>query len=260
MSSEIADAFLRLRRDRPNDPLIHLPADRATMSIAAVAELARVMVRSFDAAGVAPRAVVAAAIGNRPGAVAAFLACRLSDRTYLPLDAGTPAAEIGDVGHRFGAAAVISTAPQPIPHFGAAQPYPADLTLAVADRDPGDSRFGAAVVLKMTSGSTGLPRATLTTEPVLVHDSGTLMQAMGVGPDDVQVAAIPLSHAYGFGNLLVPALVQGSPLLMRDASCRSGSPRTPAHMAPASIPACRSCSITSPPTRLMAAGRRCSIG
>jgi long-chain acyl-CoA synthetase len=38
-----------------------------------------------------------------------------------------------------------------------------------------------------------------------------------VGADDVQVAAIPLSHAYGIGNIVVPLFTQGTPIIMRDA-------------------------------------------
>lgn len=216
MTSEIVDAFQRLRRDRPGRPLIHLPAEGTSITIEQVEDAALAVARALDSSGIAPRGIVAGAVGNRPGAVALFLACRASGRTYLPLDIGTTAAEIGVIGRQFGVAAIVMATAQRIPHFGAPSPFPCGLAMASADVPPGDSAYGDAVVLKMTSGSTGAPRATLTSESVLVHDSRTLMHAMHVGPDDVQVAAIPLSHAYGFGNLLVPALIQGSPLLMRD--------------------------------------------
>ena len=91
------------------------------------------------------------------------------------------------------------------------------LTITRPEKDPGDSRHGDAVLLKLTSGSSGLPRATRTPETVLVADSSTLMNAMDVGPDDLQIAAIPLSHAYGIGNLVVPLFIYGTPIVMREA-------------------------------------------
>ena len=54
-----------------------------------------------------------------------------------------------------------------------------------------------AAVLKLTSGTTGLPKATVTSEAALVADTYHITEAMGIGPGDTQLAAIPLSHAYG---------------------------------------------------------------
>jgi long-chain acyl-CoA synthetase len=217
MSSAIADAFARLRRDRAAQPLIYLPATGGILTVADVDAAACELDAALTHAGLNARAVLGAVIGNRSSAVALFLACRRRGTPYLPLDAGTTPSEIGEAGQQFGAAAMLLPAPQAIPGFSRLLPFAQGLTLALADRDPGDSRHGDAAVLKMTSGSAGRPRATLTSEAILVADTETLMAAMDIRPDDVSVAAIPLSHAYGFGHLLVPALTQGTALLLRDA-------------------------------------------
>ena len=39
---------------------------------------------------------------------------------------------------------------------------------------------------------------------------------MDIRPDDTQMAAIPLSHAYGLGNLLMPVLLQGTAVVLRE--------------------------------------------
>ena len=39
---------------------------------------------------------------------------------------------------------------------------------------------------------------------------------MGIGPEQVQIGAIPLSHAYGLGNLLMPTLLQGTAVILRE--------------------------------------------
>jgi long-chain acyl-CoA synthetase len=40
---------------------------------------------------------------------------------------------------------------------------------------------------------------------------------MDIRPDDVQIAAIPLSHSYGIGNLVMPLLLQGTAICLRHA-------------------------------------------
>ena len=77
--------------------------------------------------------------------------------------------------------------------------------------------YRGAAMLKLTSGSTGVPRATFTTESQLVADSRQIARAMGFGPTDTQLAAIPLSHAYGFSVLVIPLLLQGTPFVLRES-------------------------------------------
>ena len=45
------------------------------------------------------------------------------------------------------------------------------------------------------------------------------------------MAVIPLSHAYGFGNLLMPLLLQGTAIVLRERSCRSNCRPTRGGMA-----------------------------
>src|SRR5262249_4765552 len=54
------------------------------------------------------------------------------------------------------------------------------------------------------------------TEAHLIDDTEHIMAAMGIGPADTQVAAIPVSHAYGFGNLMMPIFLQGTAVVPRD--------------------------------------------
>jgi long-chain acyl-CoA synthetase len=72
-------------------------------------------------------------------------------------------------------------------------------------------------MLKLTSGSTRAPKATRTTEAQLVADCRHIIEAMTIRPADVQIAAIPLSHSYGLGNLLLPLLLQGTACVLRES-------------------------------------------
>jgi len=74
-------------------------------------------------------------------------------------------------------------------------------------------RRGDLCLVKLTSGSTGAPRALDFTHAQMLADGRQLCAAMGIGADDLNLAVIPLGHSYGLGNLVVPLLEQGSPVL-----------------------------------------------
>ena len=69
-------------------------------------------------------------------------------------------------------------------------------------------------VIKLTSGSSGKPKGILTTEENQLADGEQICSTMGIAPDDVNFGAIPLSHAYGFSNLVTPLIVQGTPIVI----------------------------------------------
>src|ERR1043166_8166453 len=69
-------------------------------------------------------------------------------------------------------------------------------------------------LLKLTSGTTAAPRAIRFRSEQLLADCGQICQTMGLTDDDVNFAVIPLSHSYGFSNLVTPLLVFGIPLVL----------------------------------------------
>lgn len=96
------------------------------------------------------------------------------------------------------------------------------------DRDASDaevarirSHFGERLalppetrVIKLTSGSTGKPKGILTTEENLIADCEQICSTMDIRAGDVNFGAIPLSHSYGFSNLVTPLIVQGTPIVI----------------------------------------------
>ena len=214
--SSIVDAFRRIARDQPARPLIYLPAAGRVLRASDLAALAAAIGAALDAARLAPGSVVGAALGNRPAAIAAFMACAERGHPFLPIDGGTATEEIAHIGVRLGASALMLMTAQPVPGFQTVHRIDPDVALAIAD-DPPVGPAHKASVLKLTSGTTGMPRATLTSEESLLSDTRALLGAMGIGADDFQIAAIPLSHAYGFGNLLLPVLLQGTAIVLREA-------------------------------------------
>ncbi|HEX6096153.1 MAG TPA: class I adenylate-forming enzyme family protein [Thermoanaerobaculia bacterium] len=74
---------------------------------------------------------------------------------------------------------------------------------------PADARL-----VKLTSGSTATPKGIVTTEANLIADATNICVTMGIAPSDINLGAIPFSHSYGFSNLVMPLLVQGTPVVV----------------------------------------------
>jgi acyl-coenzyme A synthetase/AMP-(fatty) acid ligase len=51
----------------------------------------------------------------------------------------------------------------------------------------------------------------------MIADGTQVCASMGIRPGDLNLAVIPLGHSYGLGNLVIPLLIQGTPVLCVDA-------------------------------------------
>jgi long-chain acyl-CoA synthetase len=80
--------------------------------------------------------------------------------------------------------------------------------------DPGviDWNERPPVLLKLTSGTTAAPRAIRFRSAQLLADATQICDTMGLTEQDLNFAVIPLSHSYGFSNLITPLLVRGVPM------------------------------------------------
>jgi acyl-CoA synthetase (AMP-forming)/AMP-acid ligase II len=88
----------------------------------------------------------------------------------------------------------------------------------------GSGDFGEPrpVLLKLTSGTTAAPRAIRFQSEQLLADCIQICDTMGIGSDDVNFGVIPLSHSYGFSNLVTPLLVRAvAMVLSRDRMPRA---------------------------------------
>jgi long-chain acyl-CoA synthetase len=217
--SEIVERFDRIRRDSPNRRLIHLPVSSRSLTAAELWELSLSQAGQLAALDLGPDHLIIAATGNRPSALALWLACRSRGVAIMPVDAGTSTVEMSGLAARFGATtAIVPRAVSEQRSLGATVPFPDDLVaVTLAGVDPAPHIYAGAAALKVTSGSTGLPKATFTREAQLVSDASSIVEAMDIRPADCQIAAIPLSHAYGLGNLALPLLLQGTAVVLRDA-------------------------------------------
>ncbi|MCX6937158.1 MAG: class I adenylate-forming enzyme family protein [Verrucomicrobia bacterium] len=78
------------------------------------------------------------------------------------------------------------------------------------------SRHPAPGLIKVTSGTSGTPKAIPFTHAQMLADGRHICVTMGILPDDINLAIIPFGHSYGLGNLVVPLLAQGTALVCAD--------------------------------------------
>lgn len=195
------DRFLALAERAPAAPAL---IDGTSGDITTRLQLLR---RSADiagrlhASGIRRRDALAIQLPNGVDFVAAFLAALELDLVVIPIDRDAPETEVGRILAHFAVRGLV---------------YRADRqTTSVSIREiaggpalPADARL-----IKLTSGSTGLPKGIVTTEANLVADCRNICRTMGIAPDDLNLGAIPFSHSYGFSNLVTPLLLEGVPVV-----------------------------------------------
>ena len=211
--SELVELFARVQRDHPHR--VVLPAALPARGLSArqvwadASDVAAVLAR----AGVGAGSLVAVSTGNDPSTFAAWLACRLCDAAMIPIERSASATERADICAAFGPAVSLERLADT--DRGEAVGGLRVLPFDIPDQARGD--YPGAAVLKLTSGTSGRPKATFTTEAQALADARHIIEGMGIAPDDVQIGAIPLSHSYGIGNLVLPLLMQGTGLVLRNS-------------------------------------------
>lgn len=93
-----------------------------------------------------------------------------------------------------------------------------------------------AVLLKTTSGTSGVPRFLFFTASQMKADCVNVCLSMGITKDDLNYGAISFAHSYGFSNLITPLLLRGVPMVCADdmfpASVSEGCRRSGATVFP----------------------------
>lgn len=212
--SSLVSRFARLHQRQPDRALIHVPAEGTSLTADQVWHAHLACAEALRASGLHPGQLIVVAIGNQASVVPLLLGARAAGLAMASVDAGTTPAELSDIAEQSGAAALVvreSGAPRDAGH-----PMPGGLTL-VGRTQGVRSDYHDTAILKMTSGSTGLPKAARTSDAQLIADSEQIVAGMGIGPDDTQLAVIPLSHAYGISVILIPLILQGTAMVLRES-------------------------------------------
>jgi acyl-CoA synthetase (AMP-forming)/AMP-acid ligase II len=218
--SDILARFADRVRAEPRRLLIHLPGRETALSASDIWDAhLRYADRLTTIGQLTAGQLIVSAAGNHPASIGVFLASRAIGAAIMPVDPGTTIAEVLELADRFGATALL------LPATMAADParFGSETIVDVgglklvphAHRSP--RHYHGQAILKLTSGSTGLPKAALANDAQLIGDGVQISKAMAIQPSGTQLGVIPLSHSYGLGVVLMPMLLQGTAIVLRDS-------------------------------------------
>jgi long-chain acyl-CoA synthetase len=211
--SPLGDRFARVCRDNADTVAVYCTDADGHVTFAELARACAALGRGLADCGIGPGTAVVSALGNHSMFFAAFVACFDAGAALVPLGEATNAEVVALVG-QLGAAAVITDRDLPLRYareHGVASGVRVLRLAEATDREP----YLASIVLKLTSGSISHPKAAVASAEQMINDGRHIIDAMGIGPTDVNVACIPLSHSYALGNIVMPLVWQGSPVLLR---------------------------------------------
>src|SRR5438552_2206508 len=158
-------------------------------------------------------AVVAAQIGNHEDWPAVFIACLRKQLVVLPLDESIGEQQREAALEICRASALVSAVPN--------ENSPQIIRLGTADTTA-DWGENVPSLLKLTSGTTAAPRAIRFHSHQLLADCNQICDTMDISDHDLNFGVIPVSHSYGFSNLLTPLIARGVPMVVsRDRTPRA---------------------------------------
>jgi len=211
--SAIAERFRQVRRDRRDAVAVRTIADGDPITFDDLGEQCDAAARALTDLGVGRGALVLSVVGNHPFFFPFFAACMDCGAALLPVGDATDA-EVATLVDNGGAIAIVTDRALK-GHVIRERPLGSGMRiLRLADRD-NPLKYGESVVLKLTSGSTDLPKAAVASELNLINDGRHVIEAMGIEPGDINLGCIPLSHSYAIGNVVMPLLWQGTGVVLR---------------------------------------------
>ena len=159
-------------------------------------------------AAIPPGQVIAIQIGNHPDWPSLFLACLRKQLVVLPLEQ-----TISDEQkhNAFKICRVVAAAVSGGRDVQILPPETAAATIEIRANDWGNDRPS---LLKLTSGTTAAPRAVRFRSEQLLADCENICETMGISQRDSNFGVIPISHSYGFSNLLTPLIARGVSLAL----------------------------------------------
>jgi acyl-CoA synthetase (AMP-forming)/AMP-acid ligase II len=158
-------------------------------------------------------AVVAIQIGNHEDWPSVFIACLRNQLVVLPLDQSIAEQQRNAAVQICGANAVVSAV---------ANNTSLEVIRLKTAHVTTDWGKNAPSLLKLTSGTTAAPRSIQFRSHQLLADCNQICDTMGISDCDLNFSVIPVSHSYGFSNLLTPLIARGVAMVMsRDRTPRA---------------------------------------
>ena len=187
-----------------NSPAIFNTLGKVIRAFAQIEEDARGFEEKIDMFGAG--SVLAVQIGNHADWPSILLACLRRQLVVLPLEQTMSEAQRDKALDICKAIGVVAAAVS-----GGRRLEVLPLRTAPATTRRGDK---VPSLLKLTSGTTAAPRAIRFRSEQLVADCEQICDTMGITGQDLNFGVIPISHSYGFSNLLTPLIARGVPIVV----------------------------------------------
>jgi len=159
-----------------------------------------------------PGSVIAVQIGNHEDWPSILIACLRRRLVVLPLEQSIRDQQRDAALEVCKARAVVSAVPS--------ENSPEIFRLRTADGTADWRRQPS--LLKLTSGTTAAPRAIRFRSHQVLADCNQICDTMEITDADLNFGVIPISHSYGFSNLLTPLIARGVPMVLsRDRTPRA---------------------------------------
>jgi len=186
-----------------NDSAVFDATGRVARTFGDIEGHARAFAAKMDA--LLPGAVLAVQIGNHEDWPAVFIASLRKQLVVLPLDQS--------IGEQQRQAALEICRASAVMSAVSSKSSPQITRLKTADTSP---EWGENMpsLLKLTSGTTASPRAIRFRSHQLLADCNQICDTMDISDDDLNFGVIPVSHSYGFSNLLTPLMARGVPMVV----------------------------------------------
>ena len=162
--------------------------------------------------------VLAVQIGNHADWPAVFIACLRRGVVLLPLEQSFSNQQRESAFKVCNATAVVAALTgDNVEVVRLKSPSRTGISASAADWDN-----KVPSLLKLTSGTTAAPRAVRFRNEQLLADCDQICDTMGISDVDLNFGVIPISHSYGFSNLLTPLIARGVPMVLsRDHNPRA---------------------------------------
>ena len=158
--------------------------------------------------------VLAVQIGNHEDWPSILIGCLRRRLVVLPLEQSMSERQRGEALEICKAKAVVSAVPS--------GDSPEEIIQLGITDCTSDWRGNPPNLLKLTSGTTATPRAIRFRSKQLLADCNQICDTMEIADDDLNFGVIPISHSYGFSNLLTPLIARGVPMVIsRDRTPRA---------------------------------------
>lgn len=196
--------FVALAEAAPDRPALIAGATGAVITRGELRRRSGEVGAELQAAGLSGGDLVAVQLPNSADFIATWLAAVERGLVFVPIDRDAPETEVAQILGHFAVKGLAYRRDRSSERM--------QIATRAVDLHP--ALPSHARLIKLTSGSTGMPRGIVTSEANLIADFENIASSMRIAAGDINLGAIPFSHSYGFSNLVLPLVLQGTPIVI----------------------------------------------